>query len=99
MEPPSLTREPRCPFWVMAGILRQLCLSKRNHGRLRKFGSDMGPTYLEWYLPCLPCLCRDAASRVSTELPFHLARLPRACENAPPYWRGRMAKRMSVVAL
>src|SRR3981081_2195563 len=47
MEPPSLTREPRCPFWVMAGILRQLCLSKRNHGRLRKFGSDIGRTSLE----------------------------------------------------
>src|ERR1700675_1287007 len=44
MEPPSLTREPRCPFWVMAGILRQLCLSGRKQGRLRKFGFGIAPS-------------------------------------------------------
>src|SRR6202521_740280 len=67
MEPPSLTREPRCPFWVMAGILRQLCLSRRKQGRLRKFGLGIGHTCVG---AGLVFLCRDAASRVSTGLLF-----------------------------
>src|SRR6266404_1162010 len=41
MEPPSLTRNPRGPFGVMAveGILDQFCISRRPYGRLRKFGT------------------------------------------------------------
>src|SRR5258708_11613539 len=43
IEPPSLTRVPLGPFCVMAGILRQLCLSRRQQVRLRKFGRSIGP--------------------------------------------------------
>src|SRR5258708_33656568 len=43
IEPPSLTRGPLGPFCVMAGILRQLCLSRRQQVRLRKFGRSIGP--------------------------------------------------------
>jgi hypothetical protein len=42
MEPPSLTRDPRGPFGVMAveGILDQFCISRHQQGRLRKFGTS-----------------------------------------------------------
>src|SRR6266853_5748551 len=47
MEPPSLTRNPRGPFGVMAveGILDQFCISRRPYGRLRKFGTRRWPYF------------------------------------------------------
>src|ERR1019366_1669708 len=49
MEPPSLTREPRCPFCMVAveDILPQFCI-RRRQGRLRKSGPPSLVAPLTW---------------------------------------------------
>src|SRR6266853_1049860 len=65
MEPPSLTREPRGPFGVMAveGILDQFCISRHQQGRLRKFGTGLQPhlyLHFPFRLARLRRICENA---------------------------------------